>query len=44
VSFVLLWSAINVWFGNWGAAAVGGLFGIGLLRTDRFDATPFLPT
>jgi putative membrane protein len=44
VSFVLLWSAVNVWFGNWGAAAVGGLFGIGLLRTDRFDASPFLPT
>ncbi|WP_251343022.1 bisanhydrobacterioruberin hydratase [Haloplanus halophilus] len=37
VSFVLLWGAINVYFGNWGAAAVGGLFGVGLLRTDRFD-------
>jgi putative membrane protein len=37
VSFVLLWSAINVYFGNWGAAAAGGLFGLGLLRTDRFD-------
>ena len=37
VSFVLLWSAVNVYFGNWGAAAVGGLFGLGLVRTNRFD-------
>jgi len=37
VSFVLLWSGVNVYFGNWGAAAVGGLFGLGLLRTARFD-------
>ena len=37
VSFVLLWSAVNVYFGNWGAAAVGGLFGVGLIRTARFD-------
>ncbi|MFB6101133.1 MAG: bisanhydrobacterioruberin hydratase [Haloplanus sp.] len=43
VSFVLLWSAVNAYFGNWGAAAVGGLFGLGLLRTDRFDARPFAP-
>ncbi|WP_248896208.1 bisanhydrobacterioruberin hydratase [Haloplanus halobius] len=43
VSFVVLWSAINVWFGNWGAAAVGALFGVGLLRTERFDSAPFLP-
>jgi len=44
VSFVLLWSAINVWFGNWGAAVVGGLFGIGLVRTARFDSSPFVPS
>jgi putative membrane protein len=37
VSFVLLWSAVNVYFGNWGAAAVGGLFGVGLARAERFD-------
>jgi putative membrane protein len=37
VSFVLLWSAVNAYFGNWGAATVGALFGVGLLRTDRFD-------
>jgi len=43
VSFVLLWSAINVYFGNLGAAAVGGLFGLGLVRSGRFDATPFVP-
>ncbi|WP_435068447.1 bisanhydrobacterioruberin hydratase [Haloplanus sp. C73] len=43
VSFVLLWSGVNVYFGNWGAAAVGGLFGVGLLRATRFDATPFVP-
>jgi putative membrane protein len=37
VSFVLLWSAINVYFGNWAAAGVGGLFGAGLVRAARFD-------
>jgi putative membrane protein len=37
VSFVLLWGAVNVYFGNWGAVAVAGLFGLGLLRADRFD-------
>jgi len=42
VSFVLLWSAVNLYFGNWGAAVVGGLFGLGLVRTDRFDSTAFV--
>ena len=37
VSFVLLWGAVNVYFANWGAAVVAGLFGLGLLRADRFD-------
>jgi len=37
VSFVLLWGAVNVYFGNWGAAAVAGLFALGLVRADRFD-------
>lgn len=37
VSFVILWGGINVWFGNLLPALVAGLFGIGLLRTDRFD-------
>jgi putative membrane protein len=44
VSFVLLWSTINLYFGNWGAAAVGGLFGVGLVRTARFDSSPFVPS
>ncbi|WP_158855048.1 bisanhydrobacterioruberin hydratase [Halorhabdus sp. CUG00001] len=37
VSFVILWGAINAWYGNWLAVAVAGLFGVGLLATDRFD-------
>ncbi|AWB27031.1 bisanhydrobacterioruberin hydratase [Halococcoides cellulosivorans] len=37
VSFVILWGAINAWFGNWIAVAVAGAFGVGLLWTDRFD-------
>lgn len=37
VSFVLLWGAVNVYFGNWIPVAVaGGLFGA-LLYADRFD-------
>lgn len=43
VSFVVLWGAINAWFGNWLPVAIAALFGIGLVRTDRFDAEPFLP-
>ena len=38
VSFVVLWGVINAWFGNWAAVALAALFGLGLLRTDRFDA------
>lgn len=37
VSFVILWGAINAFYGNWLAVAVAALFGYGLLRTDRFD-------
>jgi len=37
VSFVILWGAVNAYFGNWAAVAVAGLFGAGLLATDRFD-------
>jgi len=43
VSFVLLWSAVNVYFGNWGAAAVGSLFALGLVRAARFDSRAFVP-
>mgnify|MGYP002760569717 FL=1 len=38
VSFVILWGGINVWFGNLVPALVAGLFGLGLLRADRFDS------
>jgi putative membrane protein len=43
VSFVLLWGGINAWFGNAVPVLLAALFGLGLLRTDRFDATPFRP-
>ncbi len=38
VSFVILWGAINAWFGNWVAVGVAAAFGVGLVRTDRFDS------
>jgi putative membrane protein len=38
VSFVILWGGINVWFGNLLPALVAGVFGLGLLRADRFDS------
>jgi putative membrane protein len=38
VSFVILWGGINAWFGNWIPVAVAALFGLGLLRTERFDS------
>lgn len=41
VSFVILWGGINAWFGNWIPVAVAALFGIGLLRTERFDSRLF---
>ncbi|WP_225334941.1 bisanhydrobacterioruberin hydratase [Halomicrobium urmianum] len=37
VSFVLLWGAVNAWFGNWLAVGVAALFLGGLVRIDRFD-------
>ncbi len=37
VSFVLLWGAINVLYGNWLAAGVAGAFCLGLLSTGRYD-------
>ena len=43
VSFVLLWGGINAWFGNGLPVLLAALFGVGLLRTQRFDATPFRP-
>jgi putative membrane protein len=41
VSFVILWGGINAAFGNWIPVAVALLFGLGLLRTDRFDTGLF---
>jgi putative membrane protein len=38
VSFVILWGGINAWFGNWLPVAVAALFGLGLLKTERFDS------
>ncbi|MFP8888290.1 bisanhydrobacterioruberin hydratase [Natrialbaceae archaeon A-CW2] len=37
VSFVLLWGSINLLYGNWIAAAVAGVFCLGLFSTDRYD-------
>lgn len=37
VSFVLLWGAVNAYFGNWVPAALAAAFGYGLWRTNRFD-------
>jgi putative membrane protein len=42
VSFVLLWGGVNLFYGNWLPAVVAAAIGVGLLRTDRFDA-PMLP-
>ena len=39
VSFVLLWGGINAWFGNPVPVLVAAAFGLGLLRTERFDAS-----
>jgi carotene biosynthesis associated membrane protein len=38
VSFVLLWGGINLWFGNVLPAGLALVFGVALLRADRFDA------
>jgi len=38
VSFVLLWGGVNVVYGNWVPAVVAAVIGVGLLRTNRFDA------
>lgn len=37
VSFVVLWGAINLVYGNWLAVVVAGAFLGGLLRSGRFD-------
>lgn len=37
VSFVILWGGVNLYFGHVVPVVIAILFGIGLLRTDRFD-------
>ncbi|WP_128477959.1 bisanhydrobacterioruberin hydratase [Halorussus pelagicus] len=37
VSFVVLWGAMNAYFGNWVAVALAVGLSAGLVRTDRFD-------
>ena len=37
VSFVILWGAINAYFGQWIPVALAALLGVGLWKTDRFD-------
>ena len=44
VSFVILWGAINAWFGNWLPAAVAAIFGVGILRAKRFDVGVLQPS
>jgi len=43
VSFVLLWAGVNAWFGNALPVLFAALFGLGLVRTDRFDAGALRP-
>jgi len=43
VSFVILWGAINAWFGQLIPVLVALAFGAGLVRADRFDARLFDP-
>jgi putative membrane protein len=43
VSFVLLWAGVNLWFGNLLPALFAALFGLGLVRADRFDAGALRP-
>jgi putative membrane protein len=42
VSFVVLWGAMNVYFGNWVAVALAVALSVGLIRTERFDFDVFL--
>ena len=44
VSFVILWGAINAWFGNWLPVAVAVVFGVGILRARRFDVGLLRPS
>ena len=44
VSFVILWGAINAWFGNWLPVAVAVGFGLGVLRAKQFDVGLLRPS
>jgi putative membrane protein len=44
VSFVVLWGAINAFYGNWGAVAVAVAMGVGLVRSERFDTAVWVRT
>ena len=44
ISFVILWGAINVWFGNWIPVVVALVFGGAILRAKRFDAGLLRPS
>lgn len=44
VSFVILWGAINAWFGNWLPVVVATGFGLGILRAKRFDVGLLRPS
>ncbi len=37
VSFLILWGAVNAYFGNWIPAALAVAYGYGLWSTDQFD-------
>ena len=39
VSFVILWGTINLWFWNLVPVFVAVVFGVGLVRAERFDAS-----
>lgn len=43
VSFVILWGAVNVYYGQVVPAGIAFLLGIGLLRADRFDFAVLSP-
>jgi len=44
VSFVILWGAINAWFGNWISVGVALAFGVAILRAKRFDTGLLRPS
>jgi len=37
VSFVVLWGAVNAFYGAWVPVGVAGVFAVGLVQLDRFD-------